>query len=46
MITHKIKQIKNVDKIYVMSNGKIKECGNHEELINNHNFYYNLYNRS
>lgn len=46
MITHKIKQIKNADKIYVMNDGKIKECGNHEELINNHNFYYNLYNKS
>lgn len=44
MITHKIKQVQNADKIYAISDGKIKEHGSHEDLISNSDLYY-LYNR-
>ena len=35
IIAHRISTIKNVDKIYIMENGKIIESGKFEELKNN-----------
>jgi len=35
IIAHRISTIKNVDKIYIMENGKIVESGNFKELKNN-----------
>ena len=35
IIAHRISTIKNVDKIYIMENGKIIESGNFKELKNN-----------
>ncbi|MDR1018760.1 MAG: ABC transporter ATP-binding protein/permease, partial [Lachnospiraceae bacterium] len=44
IIAHRLSTIKNADLILVMNNGDIVEQGNHEELIGQHGFYYDLYN--
>lgn len=44
MIAHTLSVIKNADNIIVVSNGQIVESGTHEELINNKNKYYNMWN--
>ena len=44
IVAHRLSTIKNSDIILVMNNGKIIEQGNHEELMNKHGFYENLYN--
>lgn len=33
VIAHRLKTIRNADKILVINNGGIEECGNHEELM-------------
>lgn len=44
-IAHRLSTIINVDKIIVLSNGKIVEEGNHNELMQNEDGYYSkLYN--
>lgn len=43
IIAHRLSTIKNVDKIIVLSKGRIIESGNHNELIKNKNLYYKLY---
>ena len=44
-IAHRLSTIVNVDKIIVLDGGKIIEEGNHKELVDNPNGYYNkLYN--
>lgn len=44
MIAHRLSTIKNVDKIYVINNGKIEEQGTHEELVNNNGIYNKMWN--
>ena len=44
MIAHRLSTIKNVDKIYVINNGKIEEQGTHEELIKNNGVYNKMWN--
>ena len=44
MIAHTLSIIKNADKILVVSNGKIIEEGNHEELVLKEGKYYNMWN--
>ena len=43
-IAHRLATIVNVDKIIVLSNGKIIEQGNHEQLIRSGGYYSKLYN--
>lgn len=43
IIAHRLSTIKKVDKIYVIDDGKVLECGNHEQLISNEGIYNNLY---
>jgi len=42
-IAHRLSTIQQSDKIIVMHHGKIKETGNHQELLNNGGLYYQLY---
>ena len=44
IIAHRISSIKNCDLILVIDNGEIIESGTHEELINKHGHYYEVYN--
>lgn len=43
IIAHRLSTIKNSDTILVMKNGDIIEHGNHNELMANGGFYYELY---
>ena len=44
MIAHRLSTIKNVDKIYVLDNGKIKEEGTHDELLDKNEIYNKMWN--
>lgn len=43
VIAHRLSTIRDCDKIMVVSNGCITECGTHEELLKLKGAYYNLY---
>ena len=43
VISHRLANIKNADKIYVLEKGYIVESGNHENLMKNNSVYANLY---
>ncbi len=43
VIAHRLSTIKDVDRIYVVHNGEIKEQGDHSELLKMKGIYYNLY---
>lgn len=42
-ISHRLRNIKNVDKIYYIEDGKIIESGKHIDLMNKKGAYYELY---
>ncbi|MDU1053310.1 ABC transporter ATP-binding protein/permease [Clostridium baratii] len=42
VISHRLANVKNADIIYVLDNGEIVESGNHVELINKENHYFNM----
>ena len=44
IVAHRLSTIQNADVILVMNKGNIIEQGTHEELLEKHGFYYNLYN--
>lgn len=44
VIAHRLSTIVNADKILVMNNGNIIEQGNHKELLEKQESYYDLYN--
>ncbi len=44
IVAHRLSTIQSADIILVMKDGNIIEMGNHEELIKQQGFYYNLYN--
>ena len=49
MIAHRLSTITNVDKIYILKDGKIAESGTHERLLANHGIYSHMweeYNKS
>ncbi|MCT4688440.1 ABC transporter ATP-binding protein [Vallitalea sp.] len=43
VIAHKLRTIENVDKIVVLSDGKVEEMGRHKDLIRNNGLYKKLY---
>ncbi|MCU9937986.1 ATP-binding cassette domain-containing protein [Mycoplasmopsis felis] len=46
LIAHRLSTIKNADIILVISNGRIIEIGNHNDLLALKGFYYELWNNS
>ena len=44
VISHRLANVKNADKIYVLDKGNIVENGNHKVLMNNNNKYAQLVN--
>lgn len=49
MIAHRLSTVKNVDKIYVVENGRVVEEGNHSTLVENEGLYSKMwdeFNRS
>ncbi len=44
IVAHRLSTIQNADVILVMKNGHIIEQGDHETLLSNKGFYYELYN--
>lgn len=45
IISNKVSDVKNSDKIIVLDNGNIVESGKHENLINNNGIYSQFYNQ-
>jgi len=48
-IAHRLSTIRNVDKIFVINEGKLVESGTHEELVNSNGLFskmWNEYNKS
>ena len=43
VIAHRLSTIKDVDQIIVVDEGKIKERGKHQELLNNKQVYFDLW---
>lgn len=43
VIAHRLETIKDVDKIYVLSDGIIQEEGNYNELLDKNGYFKNLY---
>jgi ATP-binding cassette, subfamily C, bacteriocin exporter len=44
IIAHKLQSIKNADKIIALKKGEIVESGTHQELLDNKNYYYKMWN--
>lgn len=44
IVAHRLSTIKNADKIIVIDNGEIIQCGRHEELLSYKGVYSELYN--
>jgi ATP-binding cassette subfamily B multidrug efflux pump len=43
VIAHRLSTIRNADRIMVIDDGRIAECGSHDELMKLEGEYYNLY---
>ena len=43
IIAHRLSTIRDADKIVVMEKGRVVEVGNHDELLEKHGKYYDLY---
>lgn len=43
VIANKISSVEKLDKIYVLLDGKIEDCGTHEELLERNKFYKEVY---
>jgi ATP-binding cassette subfamily B protein len=43
VIAHRLSTIRNADVIVVMRDGSIVEQGDHDQLMAEHGFYYDLY---
>ncbi len=45
IIAHRLTTIQNCDNIFVLQEGKLRESGNHEELLEKNGLYANLYKK-
>ena len=45
IISNRISDVKNADKIIVLDSGKIIECGKHEQLLKNNGLYKKFYDQ-
>ncbi|EGV44343.1 ABC transporter ATP-binding protein [Bizionia argentinensis JUB59] len=43
IVSHRISAAKNADKIIILDDGRIKQAGTHETLLNTEGYYKNLY---
>ena len=43
IVAHRLSTIQHSDNIICLQNGRIVEQGNHQELLKNRGYYYNLY---
>ena len=42
-ISHRLRNVVDCDKIYLLQKGEIKECGTHQELLDKKELYYELF---
>ena len=45
IIAHRLSTVKNAQQIYVFDSGEVVEQGTHNELIEKHGIYYNLFSK-
>jgi ATP-binding cassette subfamily B protein len=43
VIAHRLSTIRSADQVLVIDDGRIIECGTHEELLEKRGFYHRLY---
>ena len=43
IVAHRLSTIRSADRILVIREGKVQECGTHDELLAQKGYYYNLY---
>ncbi|HQB99869.1 MAG TPA: ATP-binding cassette domain-containing protein, partial [Methanospirillum sp.] len=46
IVAHRLSTVRNANAIYVMSKGRVVECGTHEELMEKRGRYFELYERN
>ena len=44
VIAHRLSTVRRADRIIVLGDGRIRECGTHEELVVRRGLYWKLYN--
>jgi ATP-binding cassette subfamily B protein len=44
-VTHRLRTVANMDRIFVMDRGKLAESGTHDELLARHGLYAHLWNK-
>lgn len=45
IVAHRLSAVRDADRIVVLDQGKIRECGNHDELMALHGKYYEMFTK-
>ena len=45
IVAHRLSTIRDADRIIVMERGKLEECGTHDELMEKHGKYYEMFTK-